>query len=377
MNYSPRCRVWLDIDLQALSENFDAIAAHVAPAGVIAVLKADAYGMGAHAFAAALCRRGVAGFGVAEPAEALPLLPFGLPVQILSSVLPEEIEDAAAAGIRLPVTDLATARLIDAAGAKIGRRVKVHLKIDTGMGRLGILLKDAREIVPQVAVLPNLEIEGIFSHFPNAYAADDEGTRRQVAGLASLVEDLEARGIRIPKRHIANSDGINNVTAARLPPFNFVRTGINLHGLFDEEGAHAVAVRPVAALRTRLVSIRRLPAGTSIGYGRTCRLERDTTVGVVAAGYADGMPLALSNHGRILLRGKACPVLGRISMDYTTISLEGVPEAVPGDIATCIGRDGSLEITANEWARLKRTHPYEVICGFGNRVERRYSPPRA
>ncbi len=373
MNYSPRCRVWLDIDLQALADNFDAIAAHVAPAKVIAVLKADAYGMGAHAFAAALSRCDVGGFGVAEPAEALPLLPFGLPVQILSSVLPDEIEDAAAAGIRLPVTDLATARLIDAAGAKIGRRVKVHLKIDTGMGRLGILLKDAREIIPQIAALPNIECEGIFSHFPNAYAADDEGTKRQVSGLASLVADLEKIGIHLAKRHIANSDGINNVPAARMPPFNFVRTGINLHGLFDEEGAHSVSVRPVASLRTRLTSIRRLPAGTTIGYGRTCVLKRDTLVGAVAAGYADGMPLALSNNGRILLRGRACPILGRISMDYTTISLEDVPDAQVGDIATCIGRDGDLEITANEWARFKHTHPYEVICSFGNRVERRYS----
>lgn len=373
MNYSPRCRVWLDIDLQALTDNFNAIAAQVAPAKVIAVLKADAYGMGAHAFAAALSRCDVGGFGVAEPAEALPLLPFGLPVQILSSVLPDEIEDAAAAGIRLPVTDLKTAKLIDAAGARIGRRVKVHLKIDTGMGRLGILLKDAREVIPQVAALPNVEIEGIFSHFPNAYAEGDEGTRQQVAGLASLISDMEKLGIRIPRRHIANSDGINNVPAARRPPFNFVRTGINLHGLFDEEGAHAVAVRPVASLRTRLVSVRRLPAGTSIGYGRTCRLERDTLVGAVAAGYADGMPLALSNTGTILIRGRACPILGRISMDYTTISLENVPDAQVGDVATCIGRSGDLEITANDWARAKRTHPYEVICSFGNRVERRYS----
>jgi alanine racemase len=245
------------------------------------------------------------------------------------------------------------------------------------MGRLGIQLRDARDVVSKLATLPHVEIEGIFSHFPNAYAENDEGTRRQVADFVSLIHDLEARGIHIPKRHIANSDGIQNVAEAHLPPFNHVRTGINLHGLFDDEGARTVDLRPVAALRTRLVSIRRLPAGTSIGYGRTCVLERETLVGVVAAGYADGMPLALSNHGRILLRGRACPVLGRISMDYTTLSLEAVPDAQVGDIATCIGRDGDLEIGVNEWAHLKNTHPYEVICGFGNRVQRHYHPLHA
>jgi alanine racemase len=371
MNDIPR-RVWLEIDLETLVRNYQKITEAVAPCTVLAVLKANAYGLGVLPIAEALARAGAPCFGVAEPHEALQLLPLGKPVQILSSILPDEIEPMVAAGVTLPVTDGETAVRISAAAVRCGTTATVHVKLDTGMGRLGILAQEALPVIEQAAALPELRLEGLFSHFPYAYETGSELTNRQMDLFCALVEQAGARGIRFAKRHIANSDAINNFPRACRAPFNQVRTGINLHGSFDTAGRRALHVAPVLALKTRLTAIRTLPSGTGIGYGHTYRLHRATRVGTVSAGYADGLPLALSNRGYLLIRGVPCPVLGRLSMDYTTVSLESAPEAQVGDEVVCLGGAGIHALTVEDWAALKNTHPYEIICSFGNRVERRY-----
>jgi alanine racemase len=363
----------VEVNLATLCANFHKIASAVAPARVMAVLKANAYGLGAPPIAAALTHSGVDRFGVAEPYEALALAPLGLPVQILGSVLPEELPSLVAAGIILPVTDLATARAIQDEAERQQRRVTVHCKIDTGMGRLGILFPEAREVIRQVVRLPNLDVEGIYSHFPVAYRAGETYTQGQIERFLGLLNDLTADGISIPLRHMANSDAINNFPHTAHGPFNLVRTGINLHGSFDTEGRRVLHLEPVLTLKTRLTAVRRLPAGTSIGYGLTHRLARETPVGTISAGYADGLPLALSNRGFVLIRGVPCPILGRISMDYTTVALDQVPEAAVGDEAICLGGEGPTAISVEDWANLKGTHPYEIICSIGTRVERRYT----
>jgi len=368
----PPRRVWIDIDLATLCDNYRKIAAAVAPAGVMAVLKADAYGLGAQPIAAALARAGIARIGVAEPYEALALLPLDLPVQIMGAILPDEIPAMVEAGVVLAVTDLETARRIDAEGQRQRQRVKVHFKIDTGMGRLGILLADAHALIREIVRLPNLDAEGIYSHFPVAYRAGEAYTQHQIDGFLELLRELERDGIHLPLRHMANSDAINNFPRAMQPPFNLVRTGINLHGSFDTEGRRALHLRSVLILKTRLTAARLLPAGTSIGYGLTHRLAREMPVGTISAGYADGLPLALSNRGHVLIRGVPCPILGRLSMDYTTVALDQVPNATVGDEVICLGGDGPLATTVEDWAQLKGTHPYEIICSFGRRVERRY-----
>jgi len=371
MKEIPR-RVWLEISLDTLTQNYRKIAAAVAPAEVLTVLKANAYGLGVLPIAQALAKAGASGFGVAEPHEALQLLPLGRPVQILSSILPDEIEPMIAAGVTLPVTDSDTARAISEAAGRLGRTATVHLKIDTGMGRLGILAKDAALVIRHVRTLPGLDLEGIFSHFPYAYETGSELTNRQMDLFCGILDEASRHGITFAKRHIANSDAINNFPRACKPPFNVVRTGINLHGSFDSAGKRTLNVKPVLTLKTRLTAIRDLPAGTGIGYGHTCRLHRQTRIGTVSAGYADGLPLALSNRGYLLIHGIPCPVLGRISMDYTTVSLESVPDAAVGDEVVCLGGEGIHALTVEDWAVLKNTHPYEIICSFGNRVERRY-----
>lgn len=370
----PPRRVWVEVSLPTLCANYHKIAAAVAPARVMAVLKANAYGLGAQSIAAALAARtGVDRFGVAEPYEALALLPLGLPVQILGSILPEELPAMIAAGVILPVTDLQTAQLMQAEAARQNRRVKIHFKIDTGMGRLGLLLSEAMDVIRRVAQFPNLEVEGIYSHFPVAYRVGEAYTQRQIDSFLALLNNLTAAGISIPLRHMANSDAINNFSHTAHAPFNLVRTGINLHGSFDAEGRRVLQLQPVLALKTRLTAVRRLPAGTSIGYGLTYRLTRETPVGTISAGYADGLPLALSNRGCVLIRGMPCPVLGRISMDYTTVALDQVPAAAVGDEVTCLGGEGPQTISVEDWANLKGTHPYEIICSIGTRVERRYT----
>lgn len=365
-------RVWVEVDLGRLRANYRRIAEAVKPAKVMCVLKANAYGLGVERYAAALAETDCVGFGVAEPHEAVHLLPFGKPVQMLSSVLPDEVEPMVAAGVTLPVIDVPTAKLIDAAAGKLGRRAKVHFKIDTGMGRLGILAADAPRVIREVCAFRNLDCEGIFSHCPTAYDPADGFADDQIAVFKAILKDVARDGISFRKVHIAASDAINNFPAARKPPFNVVRTGINLHGSFDPNGRRALKLESVLTLKTRVAQVRLLPAGTTLGYGRTWCLAKPTKVATISAGYADGLPLALTNRGHVLINGRPCPVIGRISMDYTTVDVSKAGEVSPGDEVTALGGSGRFAVTPDDWAALKGTHAYDIICSFGNRVERTY-----
>lgn len=377
-------RVVVEIDLKALVRNYRKIAAHVKPAQVLCVLKANAYGLGVADYAKALASAGCTMFGVAEPYEALELLRVLAParssvnsrkagateVQMLSSVLPDEVEPMVKAGVILPVIDVVTAKLISAAAVKAKVVAKVHFKLDTGMGRLGILAKDALQVMREVKKLPNLDCEGVFSHFPMAYDPKDPFTKRQIKIFKSIVAAAEKEGFKFKKVHISASDGINNFPETAKKPFTVVRTGINLHGSFDPYGRKALKVEPVLSLKTRVAQVRELPAGTTLGYGRTWCLNAPTKVATISAGYADGLPLALTNCGFVFIGGKRCKIIGRISMDYTTVDVSGVPNVKPGDEVVCFGKCGKDSITPDDWAALKGTHAYDIICSLGNRVQR-------
>jgi len=366
-------RVWVEVDLAKLRSNYRRIAAAVKPAQVLCVMKANAYGLGVEPYAAALESTDCAGFGVAEPFEALELIRrTKKPVQILSSILPDEIEPMVEAGVTLPVTDLATAKLINAAAKKLKTTARVHFKLDTGMGRLGILAKDAPQVIREVKRLANLDCEGIFSHCPMAYDPENTFTEDQMDLFEAILQDVAKRGITFKVVHIAASDAINNFPRASRPPFTQVRTGINLHGSFDPNGKRALKVESVLTLKTRVAQVRDLPAGTTLGYGRTWCLNRTTRVATISAGYADGLPLALTNRGHVLVKGVPCPVIGRISMDYTTVDVSHVPNVVPGDEVVCLGKAGRHQVTPDDWGALKGTHAYEIICSLGNRVARVY-----
>ena len=365
-------RVVLSISLNTLAANYRAVAGMVAPCAVMPVLKANAYGLGVGPIARALVAAGAPRLAVAEPFEALELLKLGVPVQILSGILPDEIAPMVARGVVLPLVDLPSAERISAEAGRLGGRAKVHVKLDTGMGRAGIRWEEAPEVIARAARLPNLELEGIFTHFPLAYEGASAFTREQLRRFGSVLRAAEAGGVKFRWIHAANSDAINNAPEACAAPFNLVRCGINLHGAFDAAGSLRVPLLPVLTLTTRLAQIRTLPAGTPIGYGHTFRTRRAMRVGTVCAGYADGLPLALSNRGSVLIRGVAAPIVGRLSMDYLTVNLDELPEAQVGDTVTLLGRDGDQEIPVQDWANLKGTHAYDIICSIGSRVQRAY-----
>ena len=311
-------RVILTVNLGTLAENYRAVCGVAAPCAVMPVLKANAYGLGVDPIAKALVAAGAPRIAVAEPFEALALADLGVPIQILSGILPDEIGPMIEAGVTLPLVSLESARAISDEAVRQGRTAICHL------------------------------------------------------AFRVVLDAAEALGHRFRWVHAANSDAINNAPAACAAPFNLVRCGINLHGAFDAAGSLRVPLRPVLTMTTRLAQIRDLPEGTPIGYGHTYRTRRPMRVGTVCAGYADGLPLALSNRGSVLIRGVPVPILGRLSMDYLTVNLDDVPEACVGDVVTLLGRDGDHEIPVQDWAALKGTHAYDIICSIGSRVARRY-----
>ena len=373
-------RVTVEIDLKALVRNYRKIVAHVRPMKVLCVMKANAYGLGVAAYARALSDAGCENFGVAEPHEALELIRVlsaaSHSVQILSSVLPDEIPEMVRAGVVLPVTDLEGARLISAAAVKAKTVARVHFKLDTGMGRLGILASDPEGIdralatIRAVRALPNLDCEGIFTHCPMAYEPKDPFTKGQIALFKKILAACAKEGIAFKKVHMAASDAINNFSETAKKPFTMVRTGINLHGSFDPYGRKTLKVEPVLTLKTRVAQVRELPAGTTLGYGRTWCLNRPAKIATISAGYADGLPLALTNRGFVFIGGRRCKIVGRISMDYTTVDVTDVPDVKAGDEVICFGKCGEDAITPDDWAVLKGTHAYDIICSLGSRVGR-------
>lgn len=369
-------RVRLEIDLDVLRQNFARIAERVSPCSVMAVLKANAYGLGTLPIARVLIEAGAARLGVADVNEGLDLKDMGVPIHILGAVLPREIAPAIAAGLTLPITDADSAALISREAVAQNTVVRAHALIDSGMGRLGIPIDNAFDVIRHCVALPGIDLEGLYSHFPMAYHGEDPYTCDQLQRVRDLLNDLASDGITFAMRHIANSDAVNNVSDAFAEPFNMVRVGINLYGAFDTRGAQSIALDSVLTLRSELVAARTLPAGTRIGYGGTHTLRAETRVGTVPAGYADGLPLALSNNGHVLVDGQVCPVLGRVSMDYTTIDLSAAPNARVGDDVICIGHMQDEIIRVEDWARIKGTHSYDIICSIGNRVTRCYTPQK-
>ena len=367
-------RIWLEVNLDTVRRNFRKIQAAAAPAQTLAVLKADAYGLGVKPVAEVLMKAGAAGFCAATLEEALVLKTFGKPVQILGGVLDFERETAVANGLVLGITDLDCARKISAEAVRLHKTVECHFKLDTGMGRLGILAADAVRLIPEILRLPNLDCCGIYTHFPSSERGENEENLAQIERFLAVIRTLRAQGISFRKIHMANSDAINHLPQVHLPPFTHVRAGIDLHGSFSG-GKDRLGLEPVFALKSRLLACRTMPAGHGIGYNSTCILSRETRVGTVTAGYADGLPLGLSNRGKVLIQGKFCPVLGRISMDYLTVSLEAFGEnpPEPGTDVTLIGQENGTAVPAEEWAALKGTHAYDVLCSFGPRVQRIYT----
>lgn len=357
----------LEISKEKLKQNYRTILKHIAPLKAIPVLKADGYGIGAREIGKILKDEKPPRFAVAEVKEALQMKDLDIPIQILGDVLEEELEDIVRENIICPITSLEMAVALNKEAQKQNKIAEAQFLIDTGMGRLGAPNKDAEQLIIEASKLQNIDFTGIYSHFPHAYD-DQDFTQKQVIKLKALIDKMAKLDINFRDVHIANSDGLQNIKDSYQKPFNLVRTGINLYGCFDMEGQRVLDLQEIITLKAKVVSIRELDAGETIGYGRTYTLSKNSLIATVAIGYADGLPISLSNKGHFIYDGHKCPIVGRVSMDYTTILVNEKVSLKEGDFVTCLGES----ISVADWASSQNTITYDIICRLSQRIERIY-----
>ncbi len=375
-NASLPLRCWAEIDLAALERNLRLIRASLPPhIRYVAVVKADAYGHGLQQIAARLMHAGADLFAVANITEAAQLreLGPGWPILLLSPLLPDEDRFVAEYDLAATLSTEDEVSRLDAAARAAGRPISVHLKIDTGMGRLGVWHEEAPAITRRIAASAHLRLAGVFTHFANPDedpAFTEEQRRRFLAALdACGLAGLPPERLFV---HADNSAGLE--TMHGRSPFNAVRIGLLQFGILPHPGSFLSQVRtePIFSFRTRVGIVKRLPAGMTVSYGRTRTLGRDSRVAVLCAGYGDGIPRSVSNRASVLIRGVRCPVLGRVTMDQTVVDTTDVPGVACGDEAVLIGKQGGDEISVGEFSRWAETIPWETLCLVTKRVPRVY-----
>ncbi len=366
-----RARVWAEIDLAALAHNYAHIAGRLpAETRVLAVLKADAYGHGAVIVARQLESLGVGMIGVGDSSEALELRAAGItaPLLVLGAIVPGEMERIVANDVATCIHSHDRARLLSEVAHELGRRARVHLKIDTGMGRLGVRPEVAIALARQIANDPHLVLEGVCTHYGSAASPVPFHTSEQISTFVRLVEEMRAEGVRPEIVHASNSAAVFSTLSEH---FAMVRVGLSLFGLnpgnlpTDEQ-----PIRPVLSLRTQVAFLKDIPAGSPVGYNRTFVARRPTRMAVLPIGYSDGLPYALSNRGHMLVRGERAPLIGAVSMDYATVDVTDIPGVAVGDAVTVIGSDGRRRIGVEDVARTIGTIPYEITTRLGRRVAR-------
>ncbi len=364
---------WTEIDLDAIAHNYRAIKNRLTKGtDVLAVVKANAYGYGMVEVARRFAKEKVPYLGVASVDEAILLRKAGikLPILILSSILPKEVKEALEYDLTLTVCDGDLPPAIDKAAHKLNKRALVHVKVDTGMGRLGIWHDEADRLIEEVLAFKNIILEGIFTHFSSADEEEAHYTVRQIDNFKRLIADIELKGAEIRYVHAANSAG---AVLYKDSHFNMVRPGLMLYGLYPNEAiTRIVKLKPALSLKTRIIFLKRTPAGRNISYGRTYTTKKETIIATLPIGYADGLNRRLSNKGEVIIKGKRAPIVGRICMDHTMIDVGDVDGVKVGDEVVLIGTQGSQTITVEEIARLLDTIPYEVVCWISARVPRVY-----
>ncbi|HEU5079380.1 MAG TPA: alanine racemase [Opitutaceae bacterium] len=367
-------RCWAEIDLAALERNLRLIRASLPKhMRYVAVVKADAYGHGLQQAAARLMHAGADLFAVANLGEATALREIGpgWPILLLSPLLPEEDAYVAEYELIATVSTSDEVQRLNRVGAQVGRRVVVHLKIDTGMGRLGVWHEQAEKLYAEIAAAKNIELGGVFTHFssPDDDPAFTAEQRRRFLAALSRCEGIKLGELFV---HADNSAGLETLESAG--PFNAVRVGLLQFGILPHPNSLLSEVRtePVFSFRTRVGIVKELPRGATISYGRTYTLKRDTRIAVLTAGYGDGIARAASNRAFVLIRGIRCPVLGRVTMDQTIVDVTDVPDVTRGDEVVLVGRQGSGEISIGEFSRWADTIPWETLCSVTKRVPRLY-----
>lgn len=362
-------RAWAEIDLDALGRNLDAIRRRAGEGvRVLLVVKADAYGHGALAVAHHALRCGIWALGVGTSSEALALRRGGVrtPILVLGTVVDDEVPPLLAHGVEVGLHSLDRLRRLEHEAARASRVARVHLNVDTGMGRLGVLPERALALLEAAAASPHLELAGVMTHYSATEGGLSPAAWEQERRFRRVLDEARAAGLSVGCVHASNSAAL----FTGMPSFDAVRPGIAALGVLPEGVPGREELEPVMALRTQVVFLKDLPAGAAVGYGSTWRAPRPTRIATLPLGYADGLPWRASGSAEVLIRGRRAPIVGRISMDYTTIDVGHVPGARVGDTVTILGRDGAEEVRVEDLAARAGTIPYEVTCSIGPRVER-------
>ena len=366
-----------EIDLDAVVANTEVLKAQAGGALFCAVVKADGYGHGAVPVARAACRGGADVLGVALVAEGAELRDgqINAPIMVLSQASPHELDDLVAQDLEATVYTVAGIEDLAAAARRAGRHlqgrpVDVHLKIDTGMHRVGVRPSEAVALAQVIRSDPSLRLASVFTHFAVADEPDETFTDEQLARYLAVLDQLHAVGIDVPLRHAANTAGTMVHPATRL---DLVRCGIGIYGLAPSPLVDGhVALRPALSLVARVSHVQQVAAGEGVSYGLRYRPDRDTTIATIPLGYADGIRRGLSAAGgEVLIGGHRLPMAGTVTMDQFLVDCGDQPVAV-GDPVVLIGRQGDEQITADDWARRLDTINYEIVCGISQRVPRHY-----
>jgi alanine racemase len=368
-------RCWAEVDLSALRGNLAWIRHRVGDGKIITVVKADAYGHGLKQIAALLMQSGTDIFGVANltEAQAIRSVGRGWPILMLGACLPEEVDLAVRDGVMPTISSLDEAHAFDVAARRQRKRAVLHIKVDTGMGRLGVDASLAIELVQQVALLRHVTVNGLYTHYSSA-EDDRDFSGGQRMRFEEVVNELRARKLLPPLVHANNSAGVlhepnsvYNVTRPGLLVYGVIPPGTRRSGVSLRKHIH-----PVLALKCRVSFVKEIAKGTSLSYGRTFVAPRRLRVATLTAGYGDGFPRAASNRAEVLIHGKRCRVLGRVTMDQTLADVSALARVAPGDEAVLIGKSGREKISATELALHCGTVPWEILTNITYRVPRLY-----
>jgi alanine racemase len=363
-------RSWVEVDLDNFISNLREIKRLIGPqVDFMQTVKADAYGHGAIEISNAALKNGARMLGVANADEGVQLRISGIdaPIVILGPSTAPEIDEIIKYNLTPSVSDIFFARQLQKTLEKAGHKLPVHIEIDTGMGRGGIMYSEALNLIREISRLANITLAGIFSHFANSEIIIPYNDR-QWQLFSGLLEELKRLGINIPIRHIGNSGAILN-----YPEFNMdmVRPGIMTYGIYPAPDNEAKAsLVPVMSFKTSIVLLKDFPKGYGIGYGSTYITNKETRIATIPVGYGDGYPFILGNLGEALIRGKRAPLVGRVSMDMCTIDVTHISGCAVGDEVVLLGKQGQEYISANEIAFRAKTISYEVLCALGKRAPR-------
>ena len=362
-----------EIHLDSFRQNLQRVRSRIGPhRALLPVIKADAYGHGMIPIARAALDENVEGFGVAFVEEGVQLRQAGIKPMILvmAGFLPEEAGAIIEHGLTPVVSHPTQLESLRPLIKQLSRPLRIHIKVDTGMGRLGLSETEALPFIREASAIQGIEIQGLMSHFSDDDMTDSKRAQEQLRCFERTRKEIETLGIKIPTLHMANSAAIMGLDKSWL---NMVRPGIMLYGYPPSPHADENAsFKQVLTLKTRIIHLKEVRAGTSLSYGHTFTTSRPSRIAVLPIGYADGYSRAWSNRGQVLIGGRRVPVVGRVCMDMTLADVTAVPSALIGDEVILIGRQASESLWANELADQLKTNPYEILCAIGQRVHRLY-----